>query len=644
MSELQDSFDTAIPPSSNWDNQWNEQDSGRSPVELTPPSASSVGEPTPAASDNDVLYDSIGRQGESDKSSSIEDTSTATFATAIEDAVSSLVKTASPFTRQQAWASVQTIAGDNIARIAEQELSWPRAPKLTHSDVEGCPEQETAHPASQETLRQSRRAPGVVRRAASPNLQQLEDSRIGRNFIGKSLDISLRILVNSSQAPKNSRVNKKCGRSAKRRLPPGDGSSNVQAPRRGRPSERGFSCSRCAIAKKKCIGDDICCDACSKSPIYRQLCIKADFKESRLLLHELYKTRIRTLLDNVVENTWRGPSPDPVKITISNGFDSQLEIEVQRYVALNEDALTHRIFRGLEPGTTYPRARSTPFCLRDGTLTTQKIDRYCEKLASDMILEESLGLTHNSLLNHVILFAVTQINNEDETARIEGLEIVRLALRFWAIQAIFFTYPWRIQSGGHLIGMFPLQLHGYWDGITLLPRLVNQELDRAFETRMDEIEKEILEKLQAAIFKRHRDYWCSIFLSSFILLHSLERDTWNMSAWEYETSSPGAAAWPLRKSPSEYCHQNKHIAEIVATHFKIVNQGSSPLKLNWNKPLNQQLLSNSIPARRFILSIQSDFFHSSTSHYKAELYRPKEFVRGDPQSLNYIYTRMLFGE
>ncbi|RYC63531.1 hypothetical protein CHU98_g2665 [Xylaria longipes] len=542
MSELQDSFDTAIPPSSNWDNQWNEQDSGRSPVELTPPSASSVGEPTPAASDNDVLYDSIGRQGESDKSSSIEDTSTATFATAIEDAVSSLVKTASPFTRQQAWASVQTIAGDNIARIAEQELSWPRAPKLTHSDVEGCPEQETAHPASQETLRQSRRAPGVVRRAASPNLQQLEDSRIA-------------VSIKSAA---------------------------------GRPSD--------------------------------------DFHlEMVVAMSKLLDVDGQVNEDLVVRDVQsRRKSPDPVKITISNGFDSQLEIEVQRYVALNEDALTHRIFRGLEPGTTYPRARSTPFCLRDGTLTTQKIDRYCEKLASDMILEESLGLTHNSLLNH--------------------LEIVRLALRFWAIQAIFFTYPWRIQSGGHLIGMFPLQLHGYWDGITLLPRLVNQELDRAFETRMDEIEKEILEKLQAAIFKRHRDYWCSIFLSSFILLHSLERDTWNMSAWEYETSSPGAAAWPLRKSPSEYCHQNKHIAEIVATHFKIVNQGSSPLKLNWNKPLNQQLLSNSIPARRFILSIQSDFFHSSTSHYKAELYRPKEFVRGDPQSLNYIYTRMLFGE
>ncbi|KAI0544140.1 hypothetical protein F4679DRAFT_591827 [Xylaria curta] len=636
MSGLRDTVNTAILPDLNWENQCSEHDSGQSPVQLTPPSASSVGESTPAASDNDMFDDFIGHRGESDKSSGIENSSTEKFATAIEDVVSSLVRTASPLTRQQVWASVQTIAKDNIARIADPEAVWSGSPELTRN-VEGCPKEETAHLACQETSGQFHRAPRVVGRETSLNLQHLGGSRIDQSLPGKSIDISLRITVgDSSQISKNNRVSKTRGRSV-------TGSSNIQAPRRGRPSERGFSCSRCAITKKKCVGNDDCCDTCSKSPIYRELCIKADFKESRLLLHDLYKTRIRALLDNVVGHTWRDPNPEIINIKISNGFDSQLEIEVQRYVAYDENALTHRIFRGLEPGTTYPTARSTPFSLRYGTLTTQKIDQYCEKLACDMIFKESLGLSHNSLLNHVILFAVTQINNEDAEARIEGLEMVRLALRFWAIQAIFFTYPWRIETGGHLVGMFPLPLHGYWNGITLLPRLVNQELDRAFETRMDEIERQILEKLQAAIFKRHRDYWCSIFLSSFILLHSLERDTWNMTAWEYETSGQGSAPWPLRKSPSEYRRQNKYIAEIVATHFKIVNQGSSPLKLNWNKPLNQQLLSNSIPARKFILSIQSDFGNLN-SRYKTELGQPKQFARGDPQSLNYIYTKMLFEE
>lgn len=123
----------------------------------------------------------------------------------------------------------------------------------------------------------------------------------------------------------------------------------------------------------------------------------------------------------MVGHEWGGPSHKPVKITLSNGFNSRLEVEVQKYVALNEDALTHRIFRGLEPGTTYPSAKSTPFSLRYGTLTPDKIDYYCERLACDMILKESQGSAQHSLLNHIILFATTQINNEDERARIEGV-------------------------------------------------------------------------------------------------------------------------------------------------------------------------------------------------------------------------------
>lgn len=186
------------------------------------------------------------------------------------------------------------------------------------------------------------------------------------------------------------------------------------------------------------------------------------------------------------------------------------------------------------------------------------------------------------------------------------IEMVQLALRFWAIQAIFFKYPWTITRGGESIGMEPLKLPGYWNGFVLLPRLVNQELDRAFEARMDELEHEILGKLQVAIFKRHRNEWCSIFLTSVILLHSLERDSWNTSAWEFETKCRGSAPWPLQRQPGEYHRQNRHIADVLATHFKVVNRGQGPFTLDWVKPLNQQLLNDSAAARKFIMSVQSD--------------------------------------
>ncbi|KAI0202875.1 hypothetical protein F4808DRAFT_60996 [Astrocystis sublimbata] len=602
-------MDATTTSCSNSEGRWNDQSSDHSPVELTPPSASSVGELTPTTSEDDVLQDPTWHQGgvvgcrSDDKACSVR------FATDIDDA------TASSLALQPAWASVQAVSKQDIARITAETSDWSSLPYSSLEDNEACTQWETTRSGSaQKEKRGLQRVPTIATQQAGREVQQLEESKSGKSLSSKSLDITLQLVVGgSSELAQDDHVGRKRSALPKRRLSSKERCRNDQQPRRGRPSKRGFSCSRCTILKKKCIGSNICCEACSKSLIYRELCVRADFKGSRLLLHDLYKTRIQTLLDNVVEKSWQAPSPSPITIVISNGFNSQLEIEVQRYVAYNEDALTHRIFRGLEPGTIYPTARSTPFALRDGTLGQNKIDCYCENMACDIILKESMESSRNRLLNHVMLFAVTQVQSEDTRARLEGIEMTRLALRLWAIQAIFFTYPWRIESGGHLIGMFPLKLHGYWNGITLLPRLVNQELDRAFETRMDQIEKELLEKLQAAIFKKHRPYWCSIFLSSFILLHSLERDTWNMSAWDFETKGQGAPAWPLRRNPTEYCQQNKHIAEIVATHFKIVNQGNSPLKLNWTKPLNQQLLSDSITARNFILSIQSDFNCNATS-------------------------------
>lgn len=193
--------------------------------------------------------------------------------------------------------------------------------------------------------------------------------------------------------------------------------------------------------------------------------------------------------------------------------------------------------------------------------------------------------------------------------------MVQLALRFWAIQAIFFKYPWTVTRGGKLIGMEPLRIPGYWSGFTLLPRLVNQQLDQAFEARMDELEHEILERLQHAIFKQHRNEWCSIFLTCIILLHSLERDSWNTSAWEFETKSRASAIWPLRREPRDYCQQNKHIADVLATHFKVVNRGQGPFNLDWLKPLNRQLLNDSAAAWKFIMSIQSDLRSLQSSTY-----------------------------
>ncbi|KAG7424210.1 hypothetical protein Forpi1262_v014756 [Fusarium oxysporum f. sp. raphani] len=288
-----------------------------------------------------------------------------------------------------------------------------------------------------------------------------------------------------------------------------------QRSKRGRPSQRP-SCARCKIQKRRCSGNAKACESCDVSPVYRHLCIPADFKGSRTLLHRL-----------------------------------------------------------------------------------------------------------------------------QEVPSIEGIGLVQLALRFWAMQAVFFKYPWTIVKGASEIGMSPLDIPGCWFGKTLLPRLVNQQLDKAFETRMDELEREILELLQNMILRRDRGtYWCAIFLTTFTLLHSLEKDSWNMHAWEYEKNRDGGTRWPLRRDPCDYYGQNKHIADTLTTYFRIVTNGHAPFAIDWTKSSSQGLLGESSHARSLIEGIQKDL-QNPQSNYGRELYALSEFRRDDIESLNYYYTKRL---
>ncbi|KAG5761311.1 hypothetical protein H9Q72_010583 [Fusarium xylarioides] len=317
-------------------------------------------------------------------------------------------------------------------------------------------------------------------------------------------------------------------------------------------------------------------------------------------------------------------------------------VTLNPYIPFSQDALTHVLFRGTEAGMITPRAESTAFSIADGTLRPEKIDAYCDTLAFDLALNEGNPATgRNRLASHILMFATTQCAGLRESPSIEGIGLVRLALRFWAMQAVFFKYPWTIVKGASNIGMYPLDIPGCWFGKTLLPRLVNQQLDKAFEIRMDELEQEILEQLQDVILRRDRStHWCAIFLTTFILLHSLEKDSWNMHAWEYEKNREGGTRWPLRRDPCDYYGQNKHIADTLTTYFRIVTNGHAPFTMDWTKASNRGLLGKNLHARSLIEGIQKDL-QDSHSNYRGELNALNEFRRDDVESLNYHYTKRL---
>ncbi|KAF4450283.1 hypothetical protein F53441_6565 [Fusarium austroafricanum] len=319
-----------------------------------------------------------------------------------------------------------------------------------------------------------------------------------------------------------------------------------------------------------------------------------------------------------------------------------MKVTLSAYAPYDQNMLTHVLFRGTEAGMTVPKAESTAFSLKPGTLTAHKINDYCDSLAYQLALSEGKSTTErNRLSSHILIFATRHCGDLHEGPKLEGMNLVKLALRFWAMQAVFFKYPWTIVKGGSQIGMSPLSIPGCWLGKTLLPRLVNQELDKAFEKRMDELEQEILERLQEVIFSQKRNsYWCAIFLTTFILLHSLEKDSWNMHAWEFEKNRSGGTPWPLSKSPCDYYEQNKHIADTLTTYFLIVTNGHAPFAINWTTASNKTLLNDSPAARGLIECIQKDL-QDPQSSYKRELMAPNVFRRDDIECLNYYYTKRL---
>ncbi|KAJ2895034.1 hypothetical protein MKZ38_006989 [Zalerion maritima] len=439
---------------------------------------------------------------------------------------------------------------------------------------------------------------------------------------------------------------------------PGAATTSYLSLPRGRPSERGFSCVRCTIRHKKCTGVDDVCDNCSSSKLYRQLCLRASFKDLRSTQRHLYCTRIQSLMENISEsttlsysNTVADPSPAPVTIQISSGFPCLLELELVPYHPIDSNKLIHTVFRGLEGGTVAPKVNSTAFRIKEGSLSTDKIDRYCDSLVLDMIQHDALRevqVGENMFVRHIMMFAANQSTDGmalGSNSEMQGMGLVRLCLRFLAIQALFFRCPWTIVSGAFQVRMSPMLIPGHWHGKTLLPRLVNQELDRKFETRMNELEAEILSQLESAIYQSHRESWCTIFLSSFLLLHALEQDSWNMRAWEYETnpSAGRAGGWPLGTPPGDFCDQNSHIARAISTHFRVVTKGHTAFTLDWEKESSRKLLADIPAASNLVKSIQKDL-KSPTSLYSRELKQTRSFSRDDIESLNYTYTKSLIFE
>lgn len=71
-------------------------------------------------------------------------------------------------------------------------------------------------------------------------------------------------------------------------------------------------------------------------------------------------------------------------------------------------------------------------------------------------------------------------------------------------------------------------------GITPLPRLINQQLDFYLEARIATLEKDLLKDLQTCILQQERSNWFGTYLTIYVYLSNIERDTWSLHTWDHD--------------------------------------------------------------------------------------------------------------
>jgi len=70
-----------------------------------------------------------------------------------------------------------------------------------------------------------------------------------------------------------------------------------------------------------------------------------------------------------------------------------------------------------------------------------------------------------------------------------------------------------------------------WNGITLVPRMIQNQLGHLLELQMIELDKRILLALCKALETRYRSSWIFTSLAFFILLHVRELDSARNIFW-----------------------------------------------------------------------------------------------------------------
>ncbi|RPA72314.1 hypothetical protein BJ508DRAFT_76230 [Ascobolus immersus RN42] len=353
-------------------------------------------------------------------------------------------------------------------------------------------------------------------------------------------------------------------------------------------------CFRCKIYKERCRGGlkDGPCERCSKiSGPWKEICCSVFLVHSAVLGKKLYRERVVILLENV--ESWGTGSTK--KIQVSNGYnDLFLDLDVRDFKPRNKSLLDHVFWRETNDAS-FDKLGSSAYGLAkhdEEAFSKEALDTYLDGHVG-FLLDEMKGRQNRSyMLTLSKAYGMMQRHGHSK-----GGLLIRKVFRIWAAINLFFHKPWRI-VGADKFGMKKITTQSSkLQGIYPLPRLLNQQLDSIVENRIEELEKEALKDLQEMALK-HQDGSESyvLYLSIFVYLCGLERDTWCLEAWRTELARQSKAIgvgsskelyllkWPLEDDPSKHIERNKLSAKYISHYTQSIFRGGLPFGPANSKP------------------------------------------------------------
>lgn len=411
-------------------------------------------------------------------------------------------------------------------------------------------------------------------------------------------------------------------------------------------------CLRCKLFKEKCRGASSgSCDRCRSLRIWKNLCVPAVFTDKIVFSRDIYRLRVSLLLENIQGWDPIGANSLPLNlkyIEVHNGYLPRLTLEVHKFVPRDATLLEHILWRvTAKPDfSTHP---STCWGFK-GELTRERFDEYLDQHTGSLIDEEEAAICDGLIID--TFKAAHRYTRSGKTLS----SLVQKAFRVWIGQTFFFRSAWRL-CGSDLLSMTPIhyptskKVHG----VVPLPRLINQQLDFYLESRIAHLEKEVLEELQAHILDRNSLDWFGIYLTIFIILSTLERDTWSLNTWEHDSEmlhqrvqmlnflQPNngfhkAWIWPLTVTPAKMIEKNMHLAQTLVFHFRTVSRGYVPFTLDWDQKQTIQMVGGEADAIEYMKMMRK---RVSKLESVLQERQNAEYVRDDDNSLTALFTSKL---